>query len=190
MPRLALRPLSLIAVLFLMAAVVGAQAPVPTNDDQETARTVVDLLERGHMARPVIDDEIAVKWCDNFIKDLDPQKYYFLKADVEEFRKQAKTLDDKIHEGNIDFARVVFDRFLKRHDERYKTVMGLLGQKFDFTTDEYLTDDPDKIDYPADKAEADERWRKKLKYEMLQLRLDDTSEEESIKKLHDPLSRP
>jgi len=183
MPRLALRPLSLIAVLFLMAAVVGAQAPVATNDDQETARTVVDLLERGHMARPEINDEIAVKWCDNFIKDLDPSKYYFLKADVEEFRGQATTLDDKIHEGNIDFARVVFDRFLQRHDERYKTVMDLLGKKFDFTTDEYLADDPDKIDYPADKAEADERWRKKIKYEMLQLRLDDESEEESLKKL-------
>jgi carboxyl-terminal processing protease len=33
----------------------------------------------------VIDDEIAVKWCNNFLKDLDPQKYYFLKADVEAF---------------------------------------------------------------------------------------------------------
>ncbi|MDR3618930.1 MAG: carboxy terminal-processing peptidase [Paludisphaera borealis] len=144
---------------------------------------MVDLLEQGHMARPVIDDEIAVKWCDNFIKDLDPQKYYFLKADVEEFRKQAKTLDDKIHEGNIDFARVVFDRFLQRHDERYKTVMDLLGKKLDFTVDEFLTDDPDKIDFPADKAEADERWRKKLKYETLQLRADDTTEDEVVKKL-------
>jgi len=166
-----------------MAAVVGAQAPVPTNEDQETARTVVNLLEQGHMARPIIDDEIAVKWCENFIKDLDPQKYYFLKADVEEFRKQAKSLDDKIHEGNIDFARLVFERFLQRHDERYKTVMNLLGQKIEFTADEFLTDDPDKIDFPADKAEADERWRKKLKYERLQLRMDDTSDEEAIKKL-------
>ncbi len=72
MPRLALRPLVLIAVLALMAVIVGAQAPVPQPEDQETARIVVDLLERGHMARPAINDEIAVKWCDNFIKDLDP----------------------------------------------------------------------------------------------------------------------
>ena len=89
MPRLALRPLTLIAILALMAVVVGAQAPVPTNEDQETAKTVVDLLERQHMARPVIDDEIAVKWCNNFLKDLDPQKFYFLKADIAEFQKEA-----------------------------------------------------------------------------------------------------
>ena len=47
MPRLALRPLTLVAILAVMAAVVGAQAPVPTNEDQETAKTVVNLLEAG-----------------------------------------------------------------------------------------------------------------------------------------------
>jgi carboxyl-terminal processing protease len=183
MPRLALRPLTLIAILALMAVVVGAQAPAPTNEDQETAKTVVDLLERQHMARPVIDDEIAVKWCNNFLKDLDPQKFYFLKADIAEFQKEATKLDDQIREGNIDFARRVFERFLQRSDERYQTVQELLKQKFDFTTDEYLTDDPDKIDYPVDKKEADERWRKKIKLDLLQLRADKTEEGEAIRKL-------
>src|SRR4051794_23661065 len=183
MPRLALRPLTLIAILALMAVVVGAQAPVPTNEDQETARTVVDLLERGHMARPVIDDEIAIKWCNNFLKDLDPQKYYFLKADVDEFKKEATSLDDQIREGNIDFARRVFERFLKRNDERYKTVQELLKQKFDFNVDEFLTDDPEKIDYPVDKKEADERWRKRIKLDLLQLRADKTDEAEALRKV-------
>jgi carboxyl-terminal processing protease len=173
----------LIAILALMAVVVGAQAPVPTNEDQETARTVVDLLERGHMARPVIDDEIAVKWCNNFLKDLDPQKYYFLKADVEDFKKEAKNLDDQIREGNIDFARRVFERFLKRNDERYQTVLDLLKQKFDFTVDEYVADDPETIDYPVDKKEADERWRKRIKLDLLQLRADKTDEAEAVHKL-------
>ena len=149
MPRIAFRPLVLIAVLALMAVIIGAQAPVPQPDDQEIAREVVELVERNHMARPVIDDEIAVKWCDNFIKDLDPQKYYFLKADVEEFKKDATKLDDQIREGNIDFARKVFERFVQRSDERFKTAMELLDQKFDFAADEYLSDDPDKTDYPG-----------------------------------------
>jgi len=183
MPRLALRPLALVAILALMAVVVGAQAPVPTNEDQETAKTVVNLLEQGHMARPVIDDEIAVKWCNKFLKDLDPQKFYFLKGDIEGFKKEATTLDDQIRDGNIDFARRVFERFLQRADERYQTIMVLLKQKVDFTTDEYLTDDPDKLDYPVDKKEADERWRKKIKLDLLQLRADKTDEAEAIHKL-------
>ena len=183
MPRLALRPLTLIAILALMAVVVGAQAPGPTNEDQETAKTVVDLLERQHMARPVIDDKIAEKWCNNFLKDLDPQKFYFLKADIAEFQKEATKLADQIHEGNIDFAWRVFKRFLQRNNERYQTVQELLKQKFDFTTDEYLIDDPDKIDYSVDKKEADERWGKKIKLDLLQLRADKTEEGEAIRKL-------
>ncbi len=104
MPRLAFRPLTVLAVLSLVAVVVGAQAPTPTPLEQATARIVVRLLEQVHMAKPKINDEIAVQWCKNFIKDLDPQKVYFEKADVDEFMAQATTLDDKIKEGNLEFA--------------------------------------------------------------------------------------
>ncbi len=183
MPQVAFRPLILIAILALMAVVVGAQAPVPQPEDQETAKVVVELLEQHHMARPQIDDAIAIKWCDNFIKDLDPAKYYFLKSDVEEFKKEATTLDDQIKQGNIDFARKVFDRYTARHDERYRTQMELLKQKPDFTVDEYLSDDADKLDYPVDKAEADERLRKKVKFDLLYSKVvEDVDDAEAIKK--------
>jgi carboxyl-terminal processing protease len=171
------------AILALMAMVVGAQAPVGQPEDQETARVVVELLEQHHIARPQIDDTIAIKWCDNFIKDLDPAKYYFLKADVEEFKKEARSLDDQIKDGNIDFAKKVLDRYVVRHDERFKTQMDLLKQKQDFTVDEYLSDDSDKIDYPADKAQADERLRKKVKFDLLYSKVvEDVSDAEAVKK--------
>jgi carboxyl-terminal processing protease len=184
MPRIAFRPLVLIAALALMAVIVGAQAPVPQPEDQEIAREVVDLVERNHMAHPQINDETAVKWCDAFIKKLDPQKYHFLKSDVAAFRKEATSLDDRVREGNIDFAHKVFDRFLERSDERFKTELELLEQKFDFTKDESFNDDFDQIDFPADKAEADERLRRKVKLDLLITKVvDNQSEAEAIGKL-------
>jgi len=183
MPRVAYRPLVLIGILALMAVVVGAQAPIPQPEDQETARVVVELLEQHHMARPQIDDAIAVKWCDNFIKDLDPSKYYFLKTDVEEFKKEATTLDDQIREGNIDFAKKVLDRYVARHDERFNTQMELLKNKPDFTVDEFLSDDSDKLDFPADKADADERLRKKVKFDLLYSKVvEDVDDAEAVRK--------
>jgi carboxyl-terminal processing protease len=183
MPRVAFRPLVLIGILALMAVVVGAQAPVAQPEDEETARVVVQLLEQLHIAHPQIDDAIAVKWCDNFLKDLDPAKYYFLKTDVDEFKKEASTLDDQIKEGNIEFAKKVLARYVARHDERFKTQMELLKQKQDFTVDEYLSDDSDKIDYPADKAEADARLRKKVKFDLLYSKVvEDVSDDEAVKK--------
>jgi len=175
--------LTVLAILSLITVVVGAQAPPPTNTDQETVRTVVQLLEKIHMAKPKIDDAIAIQWCKNFLKDLDPSKVYFEKADVDQFMKQATTLDDKVKEGNFDFARQVFDRFTKRADERLATVLELLKQKFDFTVDESFVEDPDKVEYAANASEAKERWRQRVKLDLLQLKLDKIEGDEAIKRL-------
>ena len=118
------------------------------------------------MAKPKINDAIAEKWCRNFIEDLDPQKYYFEKADVDEFLAQATTLDDKIKEGDLDFPKLVF-AIPQRCNERLATVKELLTAKPDFTADESIVDDPEKIDYPADAEEAQERWRKRIKFDLL-----------------------
>ncbi len=183
MSRISFRPFVLMAILALMAWVMGAQAPVPQGEDQETARIVVELLEDQHMARPKIDDAIAIKWCDNFINALDPAKYYFLKADVDEFKKEQTDLDDQVRAGNIDFAHKVFERYLVRRDERFKTQMELLKQKPDFTLDEYLPDDTDKIAFPVDVAEANERLRKKVKFDLLFSKVvEDLSDDEAVKK--------
>jgi carboxyl-terminal processing protease len=170
--------MTMVAILALMAVVVGAQAPTPKDLDKQTAKKVVEILEHNHMARPTIDDEIAKKWCKYFLRDLDPQKYYFEKADVDEFTAQATMLDDQIRQGDLSFASRVFDRYRKRSDERYATVLELLKQKPDFTTDDSIIDDPDLYDYPADAKEANERWRKKVKFDLLQLKVLDKIEGE------------
>jgi len=187
MRRSVFRPLAAFGLLGIVALVIGAQAPspVPTPEDQKTAKIVVGLLERSHMAKPKIDDATAVKWCKTFLKDLDPQKFYFLQADVDEFLPQATTLDEKIHEGNLDFAKLVFDRFLKRSDERLAMVQEILKAKPDFTVDEVLADDPEKLEYPKDDADARERVRKRVKLDLLQAKVDE-KDDEAIKIKTDP----
>ena len=184
MPRNALRPLTLVGFLGLTAVVIGAQAPVPKPADEKTASTVVQILERVHMAKPRIDDETGKKWCKNFLKDLDPQKYYFEKNDVTEFTAQSTTLDDKIREGNLDFARLVFERYLKRNNAWQTFVMKELDEKPDFSKDDSILDDPDLYDYPVDNAEAQNRWRQRVKFDLLQLKVVDKLEgAEAVKKL-------
>ena len=186
MPRTALRSLMLVSILALLAVVVGAQAPNAKPADKITAGFVVHILERDHMAKPKIDDETAKKWCKTFLKDLDPQKYYFEKSDITEFMAQATTLDDKIRDGDLEFAKQVLERFLKRSDERLATVTEILDskEKPNFTVDESYDEDPDTYDFPADSAEAKERWRKRVKLELLQLKVADKVEgAEAVKRL-------
>jgi carboxyl-terminal processing protease len=185
MPQFALRPVAILGTIVVTAAIIGAQAPslTPQPIDQQTAKAVVKLLERHHIAKPTLNDEIAKKWCRNFIKTLDPRKVYFDRADVDAFVAQETTLDDKIKEGDLDFPKFVFDRFLKRSDERLATAKDLLKQKPDFTLDESIVDDPDLIDFPADAKEANDRLRKQIKYEWLSLKIDKVDDEEIVKRL-------
>ncbi|CAN5834354.1 carboxy terminal-processing peptidase [soil metagenome] len=189
MPRFdLLRPKGIITILGVaigVSTLVGAQAPAidPTELDQQTAQIVAALIERGHLSKPTIDDEISKEWHQQYIKGLDPQKLYFTKADIEEFSAFAEQLDDLIREGDLSFAVKVFDRFKKRHAERLETVMKLLDGEFDFSVEETFISDSDLRDYPADEADALDRWRKELKYQLLVKKINDIEDEEAVRQL-------
>lgn len=181
------RPLSWLAFggLVTAAAIVGAQAPAvqPTPVDQATSQIVAVLLERLHISAPKIDDEVSKKWFQNYFTMLDPLKYYFIKADVEEFKASEKALDDKIKEGDLSLAKQVFDRFLERSNERYADAVEILKTKPDFTIEESMVDDPKRLDWPADSAEAKDRLRKLIKLELLQKHIDKEDTEKATQQL-------
>lgn len=154
-----------------------------TEADREAAKTVVKLLETKHLAHPSVDDKVARRWCLYFLKDMDPRCYYFEKADVDEFLARATTLDDAIRSGDLEFPRTVYERAVRRADERLATVLSLLGRPFDFTVDESVVVDPERLDWPADAQAAAETCRKRLKFELLQLKMEKADGDEAIRRL-------
>ena len=175
--------LALGSIVAATAALVAAQAPpVETKpEDQLTVQLVATLLERGHLAKPTINDEISKKWCRNYLKALDYQKFLFLKADIDEFLKHDTELDDTIATGNLDLAKQIFDRFEQRVAERQADAMEILKEKPDFTVEESIADDPDRTDYPADAAEAKDRLRKRIKLALLGRKIGKVTEDEAMK---------
>jgi len=83
----------------------------------------------------------------------------------------------------VSFAYTVFNRLLKRVDERLATVNQLLAGQFDFETDEVLVSDADKLTYATSQDEARERWRKQLKYDVLVLKADKSNKEDIRERL-------
>jgi carboxyl-terminal processing protease len=145
--------------------------PIPGKEDKTVARLVCLFLQQGHLARPEIGDSLSKRLYQRFFKDLDPTKVYFLKSDVEEFKKFETDLDDQLLDGNTAFAYDVFGRLLERMAERVKKVPELVNAPQDFTVKEYLDTNYDALDWAKDEAELTERWRKRLKYELLLQRI-------------------
>jgi carboxyl-terminal processing protease len=167
-------PAFLVAVALLVTlsslwpdAVAADELKKPTARDIRIAKMVSELMQKQHLSTRKLDDEISTRAFDLFIKRLDPIKVYFNKSDIEEFSKSKNQFDDEIINGKYDTAFMIFRKFLERIDQRVAKANELIDAKHDFSVDEVLEIDPDTFDYPQDDDEATERWRKRIKYNLL-----------------------
>ncbi len=169
-----------LAVLLLAAWVllgsgtaVWADPVGPTAADHNVTIAVTYALPREHLLRHPLDREISQRCFKTFLRELDPMKVYFYQSDVDEFAKSRDVLAAEASDnGDISFAYRVFDRLLARVDERVKMIDQLLKTPQDFTLDEELVKDKDLATYAKTEAEAWDRWRKRIKYDLLLLKAD------------------
>jgi carboxyl-terminal processing protease len=181
--RLALA--ALLTILFAPPTLLAQ--PAAGKDDAVLAQLVCAILEQGHVSRPTIGDNISKRLFQRFFKDLDPSKLYFLKSDIDEFQKLETKLDDMLQQGNVRFAYVVYQRYVERVNQRLKLIDELLAAKQDFSVKEYLETDPAKISYATDEQGLRERWRQRLKFDLLLLRQSakPLPEADAVKKIQD-----
>lgn len=171
-------------LLLGVSTVFAQQLSSADPADQETAKLVARMIPKFHLSRGEINDKISSMLLDGFIKDLDPQKLYFLKSDIDEFEKHRTTLDDEIKAGNVDFAYKVFNRYKSRLDHQMAIAHQLVDVEPDFSLDEFIETDAKKLAWANTQEELNERWRKRVKYDLLQFKLDGLTMEEARERLN------
>ncbi len=177
--------LSLIGVCLIVTTIAAQQFNGNAGGDSKTARLVCKMIERYHIGQSQVNDEISSRLFDRFIKDLDPNKLYFIESDIKKLNVLRKTLDDKLKNGDVQFAQDVFAMYLNAMVKQTAYAQKLIDQKHDFTVDEEMTTDADDLPWAKTQDELNERWRKRVKYELLDLKL----EEEDLEKAHEKLHR-
>ena len=165
----ALVVLLIVASLYLPA--LGEPAS-PTATDRQIAQLVALLLPRDHLSRHPLDEEMSRRALKSFLKSLDPMKVYFTQADVDAFRLRQNELSEQVKRGDITFGYTVFKTFLARVDQRVALVDLLLKQPQDFSADEEMIVNADATTYAKSDAEIGDKWRKRIKYDLLLLKVD------------------
>jgi carboxyl-terminal processing protease len=175
----------------LFGSLATARPTVPDSrskeyrDQHNIALFVSSLMDKRHMAQLRVDDEISKRAMEMFFKTLDPMKLYFYQSDIDKFASESTRIDDYVRAGDVTIANRIFDVFLERVVERTAVAQKLVDEKYDFTLDESMERDPEKIAWAKSREEIDERWRKRVKYDLLLLTTDDKSKpEEAVEKLH------
>lgn len=152
--------------------------------DQETAKLVVEMVPKYHLSRTRIDEKTSSRLLDSFLKNLDPQKLYFLKSDIAEFEPKRSKLHLELKDGNVDFAYQVFEKYKERLNKQIEVAHHWIDQEHDYSLDEQIETSSKKVDWARTQEELDDRWRRRVKYDMLQFKLDGQTLEEARERLH------
>ena len=139
------------------------------------AQALVTLLENAHYNRGTVHSEDYREVIPEYMKALDNQHLFFLQSDADGFSKRYGTnvYYNVDYLGKIDAAYEMFYVYDDRVTSRIGWIFGELKKGFDFTTSDTYRVDRSKSPWPANAAEADELWRKRLKFELLEELLND-----------------
>ncbi|WP_340077705.1 carboxy terminal-processing peptidase [Leptobacterium sp. I13] len=152
----------------LIISVASCSFTNKTFDNPDKDAVLVELisyvLERGHFDPKDINDNFSENVYYDYLDAIDPLKRFFLASDIKEFEKYKYDLDDQIKNSNITFFNLTYDRFMKRIKESVELYKEVLNSSFDYTVDETIDVDYEKLPYAKSKKEMVERWRKQLKF--------------------------
>lgn len=143
----------------------------PETQLETASKRVTSRFTRSHYKHFTLDDTFSQAIFDRYIEMLDYNKNIFTQADIDSFKEWAVGIDDQLKSGNNQIAFDVYNLSMKRRYERFQTALALLDDEMTFDVDESIELDRSKAAWPKDKAELDELWRKRVKYDALNLKL-------------------
>lgn len=168
-------PRRFIALVLFLVATICAPAAIDRNYKttpvmSDETRTLVKMLEYIHYNKDAVSSVDYPQMITDYMSDLDPQRLLFTAQDEQNFRKEfGPRLEQNLaYLGNIDPSFTIFRVYEQRAQERADWIFDELKRDFDFTTKETYTPDRSKSPWPATPAEADNLWRHRLKFELLQ----------------------
>ncbi len=154
--------------LVILIAVASCSFTSKSFESSDKDKLLLDLityvLERGHYEPKDINDDFSANVFDDFIDIIDPTKRYFLKEDILEFEQYKFQIDDQIKNTDISFFNIVYDRLMTRMNEAKEIYQVVLSDPFDYSVEEHIDIDYEKVAFAASEKELTERWRKQLKY--------------------------
>jgi carboxyl-terminal processing protease len=139
----------------------------PRNKYEKILRNVNVLLQEGHFSPKKVDDAFSKTVFKKFVDDLDNDKNVFLQGDLDVLKKYETSIDDELNGAELASFFAINDLYLKRQNEVSVLYKELLAKPFDFTVNETIQMDADKLSAPKTEAERKDAWRKRLKYLVL-----------------------
>ena len=148
-------------------------------------QVMMQALNTGHYQPWEVDDKFSEKVFKVYTDRVDFNKKFLLKEDIDKLDDYKQKLDDEIKAGTFEFFELsssILENRIKENEGYYKEI---LSKPFDFTVNENIETDGDKLPYASTKEQLKEEWRKYLKYQTLLKLYEITTAQEKLKEKKD-----
>jgi carboxyl-terminal processing protease len=177
-------------ILAILAISVALWSFMPKkSSDPEKDKNLLDLItfiiEKAHYDPAAIDDNFSKAVYKDYLEALDPSKRFFLQSDIDEFKTYEFKIDDMLHNRDLAFFTLTYERIKKRMNEAKVVFKALNDKPYDFSTDETINIDSEKNVFANDYADLKARWRLQMKLSVLATVVD-KQKVEADKKEKDP----
>ena len=146
----------------------------PDREQVIASLNIVELLKRHHYNKPPLDEERSEKIYQSYLKLLDPSRSFFTAGDIARFNVWQNQFDDLLRSGDLKPAFTIYKVYLERQQERLQYALKQLSggvDNMDFSVDESLEIDRKDAAWAKNLADLDDLWRKRLKDEVLRLKI-------------------
>lgn len=136
---------------------------------------VLDHLRLRHYRKINLDDEMSSKIFYRFIDELDPSHSFLYNSDIRGYELVYRfNLDEKLQKNDLGPAFKIFNRYQERLIEQLTAMTAAIDKgfaDFDFTVAESERIDRKDIPWPNSQVAMEEVWRKRLKGNVINLKL-------------------
>ena len=162
-----------IIVTILSLTIFGFTLKKNKLSDPDKEKVLLEIVkyvvERGHYNSIELDDNFSVKIFDDFISKLDPQKRFFTVNDIRQLNRYKYKIDDQIKNYQLEFFEETYKTYNQRVSDAKLFVDKVFETDFDFSEDEFIDLNNDSIPFSFGKNQLFERWRKQIKYSVLDI---------------------
>lgn len=130
-------------------------------------QVIQQAIMSGHFLPVQFNDSFSERAFQLYLKRMDVRKQFLTQEDINDLSRFKKEIDNQLATGEyalLDNAILIMSQRIKDTKGYYQEI---LNKPFDFTLNETIEVDPDKLEWAKDKNDLKERWRKTLKYQTL-----------------------
>jgi len=153
----------------------------PHRSHRQSTVVITDVISKYHYRDIDLDDALSSQMLERYLDTLDPNRSFFMREDIDLFSVYENELDDALKQAQLDPAFKIFRIYRKRVNQQVELALQLLDEKFDFTKDEEYRFDRSKAPWTSGQDELDILWRKRVKNDVLNLRMAD-KDDKAIRK--------